>query len=1661
MGIFEPQVVHPSIARVSEKVRDRTQFKGLGNSSAGCVGRYATRSSRDAIQRACSRQRQLDLWRELPKSERRAIIKRERLSKEAAQAFDEVEPQSGAYLAMGAVGGSIATAGVMYAAHIYGARLSRLISRAVSTPVAAGVSAVVNEVSKVLHDMKVAFVKAVGNLWVIPVAVVLMWLFSQIPNGFVHMMVWPIAAAILGTHWDKFAPAFQRVETQADVSLFSRAVGIALSCIYLPEDNQKLVSEVMRRMGSLPKATEGFDTFFKGCIECVETVINFLLSFVGKGGVCFGDATAKAVRAWVNDAEALEIEIRRLDSEDPDLKLLQRLETVIMDGMALRTSINDGYHKNVLQKVIERLEVRKRPFASALAATKTFRVEPLFLLLHGSPGQGKTTLITKIASVVLMLAGECSPDEVLQNLWQKGDSKYWESYFGQKCVVMDDCFQEKAVPGMDTNEFLQLIKVVSSWSCPLNMASLDLKGKFFFNSPLILGTTNISGIKNTTAGQVIEEVMAVARRVKYAVSMTAREDWTVVNSVGNKVLDYQKVEDYVTERMRLLNERALSGTMVPTQMDVLEVFPWHAWVVNVVDPYTGAEGEKDISLKRLVLKVAQDLRTRKQSHAAAVSNMVSFNKLLKDAAPIDLDAQLAVETQSGGFVGRIVDALQETRLKWFPADAEVVDRYTDFVRVAGLNRGLGANNGVSRTRFNQEPKRVLNMVGLEVANDAKRIVDASCDPRVEAATDYLRYYPDLSEAYNKIYTELDEPDVSWKSFVDECTRWVSAFCRWLRRTPGIGFMLGVGSAVGIGVAIVAVPKIVRFLCALAGTVIETVTSVYQRLLVSLGLAQTDKLEAQSNVPSFNGSPPKKHAKHNFPKATTQSGYDGTQDDARHAKIYANSYKLFVKTVDGKDRAIGQVLMLVHKAAAMPQHFRDDLATLLADGIIADDATVWLAKSDNCANCASMPLGTFLALNSVKLDKSDVEIVDFGRTMNNAGKTIIQFLFEEKELEDFLATKQPVRLDVSKAGYDADDKLVIRQQVLQTARAWYIPELSFGGRECHGVIGYQLDTTKGMCGAPLMASSPRHYKGHCLLGIHAAGTLRTWDREGYAIPLTREAVDDALQTLGVAKCKLEDDLKSRGVELLDVDVETQSGLKDMGLVSGSFELLGAVDQPVVLAPGSKLKKTFLGEEQVFGDCGQAPAHLRPVLKDGEWKYPMVEGLRPYQSPVLYNAALDLPVYVGIATLPFRQQTIHDYKGLLTFEEACTTREGLKLKPINRSSSAGYPYCLRYGNGKKEILGAGDQCDFDSPAALELRERVSDIVEAARKGERLAHLCVDFLKDETRPYAKVDAVVTRVISGSPLDYVIACRMYFGAFMAACFRNNITTGLAPGVNPYSEWWRIANFLLDKGKQKCFDGDFKHFDASEQPQVHWVILDFINQWYGDSAENQLIRRVLWLDLVHSRHITGPFGDARFVVQWNKSLPSGHPLTTIVNSFYSLVALTACYCTLTGDVRDMWCRVALVVYGDDNLAAADDSVIDVFNQCTVAAEMERLFSLKYTSADKGAELVPYKALDKCAFLQRGFVREENGIRGGWSAPLRFQSFLFPSYWYKDARTMHETTITNLQGTLGELSLHKPDVWNEWFPRVKAALARLDAVPLYEDRVAWRTETYARENFWF
>jgi len=304
-----------------------------------------------------------------------------------------------------------------------------------------------------------------------------------------------------------------------------------------------------------------------------------------------------------------------------------------------------------------------------------------------------------------------------------------------------------------------------------------------------------------------------------------------------------------------------------------------------------------------------------------------------------------------------------------------------------------------------------------------------------------------------------------------------------------------------------------------------------------------------------------------------------------------------------------------------------------------------------------------------------------------------------------------------------------------------------------------------------------------------------------------------------------------------------------------------------------------------------------------------------------------------------------------------------------------------------------------------------------------------------------------------------MYFGAFMASMFRHHTDSGMCPGINPFSEWWKLASNLSRHG-DKCFDGDFKRFDSSEQPYIHFAILDFVNRWYDDGEENARVRSILWLDLVHSRHLGGDGRDQSHIYQWNKSLPSGHPFTTPANSLYSLITLTACYCHATGDYRDMWDKVYIATFGDDNIVNVGDAVSSSFNQVTVAGAMHDLFGLTYTAGSKGAELVPYTTLSECTFLKRRFVRDTLGS-GGWVAPLDPASFLYISYYYKNNRDLKGEIKDNLENMLGELSLHSVEMWDQYFPLVCEVLAEGGLVTDLDSRCAYRQMMQARLDAWF
>ena len=282
------------------------------------------------------------------------------------------------------------------------------------------------------------------------------------------------------------------------------------------------------------------------------------------------------------------------------------------------------------------------------------------------------------------------------------------------------------------------------------------------------------------------------------------------------------------------------------------------------------------------------------------------------------------------------------------------------------------------------------------------------------------------------------------------------------------------------------------------------------------------------------------------------------------------------------------------------------------------------------------------------------------------------------------------------------------------------------------------------------------------------------------------------------------------------------------------------------------------------------------------------------------------------------------------------------------------------------------------------------------------------------------------------------------------------------------------NRNRTKMFDGDFSRFDSSEQPWVHSCILGYINRWYArnNSAwkpEDDQVRYVLWLDLVHSRHVTGVGSSLQYVVQWNKSLPSGHPLTTIVNSMYSLITLTACYMKRMNGSSDMWQHAFINTFGDDNLTAVDDEVCDVFNQVTVAEDMMSLFGLTYTSGHKDRELEPYTTIDKVTFLKRTFQRDDdpdggliwNSPNQGWVAPLATESWLFEGYWYKNSRDPKTDMVNRLTHTLCEASMWPRHVWDEVFPKVQDFCYRHN-IPLdIKSRADVRDLMKNRFDVWF
>lgn len=1434
------------------------------------------RNEREVQQRNAAKARAEAARKSVPKAKREQDVKSKRDKRNPALAF-----QSGAFRTAATV-----------ATTLLGVQFWRTLRSAKST------SDAMRMLMEQFRSCKESLTRFLGKaLWVVPFVVVVHYClmhFNILSHPFASLALSALAGFVGTQVWDviaKFFPVSNDVQLQSggplpvDPSVVSKLLStIMCFSVFKQRMTPYVIGDFMKRITMLDRASAGWETFIRWTMDSIETLVNFVRARFGKERVSFFKSIHKPTYEWFSKVDKKCI-LHATAQKDIDAAELNELIDLAVQGNGFRESYRGSTMARHVDDYTVRITNVLQPYLGAINARNNFRFEPVAIMLKGAPGIGKTALAVPFCAAVLLLSGLVPAgaplDDVLKEIWQKGGSDFWNGYARQLCLVMDDAFQQRVDATDKDNEYMSLIRMVGSWSFPLNFADLASKGKIYFGSKMIFGTTNARSIVSE-AGLAINEPSAVVRRIGFPYELRLKDDYK-----ANGFLDMDKFN----------KERERCSTV-----GGIDSFPWYMWECFKHDFANGSTSNQAVPLRNLVIEVAEAIKKRETIYGDSKDYLQSFvagfaaGNLDPSPTPLNTDES-----------GELVDA-EEVE---FQAGADVVSK-----------------------------KKVHTFGGHTYV------------------------------VFNTVVIHL-------KQFIIDTE--------------------GIAKAAVIFLSTIINLLMIKFAFDIVRAIFTGIYNFFRGLFNKGGTTQ------QSNRPLAV-----KQGKFEASKVRFQSS-----DSTVCTNVYANTYKIHTNNNEGFV-IIGQICFLSDTLAVQPAHFTDYIREMLAAEELTYDSTLEMRHSLNSDHRHVVSVKSYLSYKRVSHPSQDVEFVRFEDI--RAHRNIVGSFIREADLNHIGG--YTARLDVC----EIDDRAKVtnrcRRMVHICESISVGANLNVGPRRITRHVSYRAATSSGDCGAVLCLFDNSSFSGRTAIGLHMAGNMRRGDAHSNII--TQEMIKTAMSDLQISFDKFEEDLADRNVGF-------QTGQQLPFVRQGSFLPIGMVEKPVVICP-----KTSFFVTQHFGslgDYGHLPAPLSPVYRNGQLVYPMENAVAPYATPVLHYDQEWLEQALHVAMGPFTVKTKDCPRRIYSFEEAILGIPEEKFRSIPRGTAAGFPYVYDVRNGKKEFFGDGAEYDLKTQKARELALRVNYVIDCAKHNERLAHVFVDFLKDELRSPAKVETVATRLISSAPLDYTVAWRMYFGAFGAAAMRFHTVTGMAPGICAYTDWDLLANQLLLKGT-KVFDGDFKAFDSSEQPKVHTLILDFVNRWYDDGEDNARIRRVLWLDLMHSRHIGGLGKDQRYIYQWNKSLPSGHPFTTIVNSIYSLFCLVGAYISVTGDYTGFWRHVSAVTYGDDNATNVSEEVAEVFNQVTVADALKREFGMTYTSGKKNGLLEKYTTLEDITFLKRRVVYED----GFWLSPLELESFLYTVYWCKNKKLEKKICRDVLENALEELSMHDQRVWDEYAHLLKALL---------------------------
>jgi hypothetical protein len=1283
---------------------------------------------------------------------------------------------------------------------------------------------------------------------------------------------------------------------------------------------------------------------------------------------------------------------------------------LIRSGESVILSLDkNGYEYRIVMENLKKLRESGNLVARTRNALNGNRIEPVGIMIKGKPGCMKGVFCERLATAIAQftLPEPWVPDFELNKkdfIYSSPNDKFFEGYTYKAWItIMDDLFQIRDAVGDPESEAVKVIKMINSAEYPLPMANISEKNSVFFRSQFVMATSNrdsYNGLESIFDSKAVERRFHLDIRLEISPNYRGVDGKTLHSKlprfeVEDESFDERLVGTSIPEDFWNISMRITRGNDVgqyePVTFEQVLDMAIDTHQEHVKHFYINKAMETDFNTK---LMAKRELRRGKFSNLA-YRTFVPQSGLTPGSFPVE---------ESFDIKSKFMGLSQEERREFYG------EYYTRVVQLgvpcliqgpvtATINRHLSVLDEEKRIRITSEwdnRPEFMRLLILSMETHYSKGIDALTGAKIRVPSK-------LDTVLNKIKNKL------------------TPICNFINENK-LAFFVGIPLFLGS----------VHYLNKFFKSFVPTGQSEAQSFDPSRDRAKVGKpvkgLRRYMGAVRLNPQSPMLDLAYNqftFPTIDPDVIGPKSNNSDVMAQIL-NKYHFMIQILRNKNGVpdvvkLGSAFNVRGRIFAMPLHFIYQFNDVHAHPDYSGASVRFSTVTNSSVFICSLEdlLKSFKA--SVDSCNNDVCLVEVPGAHPTSKGMIKHFLknadvIRLRKCNSFRASVVGVRQNVER-----------RCNILRSSsvNAYFTEgEQITANWETHGDPVYMLESTVryegeyfgGECGS-ICSVDGKDFENRIVLGMHVAGFTGSLMKYGLSNVMTQENMEKLMsETFPDAKIFVDEERISH---LSVVPLEAQGLLKPYATL------------PPSMTPGS-MTKTNITRSRLFGKLPPPydkvenfPARLSPFLKDGLTFDPIKEAHKKYaKEPIYYPHG-----FVKKAVASYENQIMNNMSVPGSSRRKIELKEALhafeEVRGIASSTSAGYPMTLSCNENVKKLYY---QAVIDGDELLveiyyqRIAKLVDDVMDTYKKGIRPAWFYKGFAKDELRPLEKVvKNPSTRLCSASAFILLVVYRMYFGAFISEFFKANVNVGSAIGINPYQDWDAIARKMLRfsniKTESVVGAGDYKGFDTCERPEVLWEILELINRWYGHDHPDNLTRKQLWAEIINSRHV---FGNE--VYEWATGMPSGNPLTSIINTMYNNITFRIAFQFAGFKADEFNENVALVCLGDDNLFSTSPSYRDVFNEVNMPEFMEPC-GMVYTTELKEKATERFRPIQQVEFLKRSFRYDDSF--GKWVAPMRISALYIPLNWTKKGVESDQITVDQITSTIAELSLHGRSVFNK------------------------------------